>query len=124
MKQKHISYGFLLEMIWVCAFFLICSSIFVLSFARAEKLSRDADTLNQAVLAASNAMEETFAGLDNTEERNSTDTFTLKISTTEAEQLLSASIQVLDRKDGSVLYTLEGTHFVSATQENEKPGGM
>ena len=62
MKRERTSYAFLLEMIWVCAFFLICASIFVMAFAKAEQLSRQADVLNQAVQATSNVMEEVLAG--------------------------------------------------------------
>jgi hypothetical protein len=61
MKRERTSYAFLLEMIWVCAFFLICASIFVMAFAKAEQLSRQADVLNQAVQATSNVMEEVLA---------------------------------------------------------------
>ena len=65
MKKERTSYAFLMEMIWVCAFFLICACIFVLVFMKAEQLSRQAEVLNQAVQAASNAMEEAFAKFQN-----------------------------------------------------------
>lgn len=119
MKQKRTSFGFLMEMIWVCGFFLVSACIFVLVFAKAESLSRRADLLNQAVLAASNAMEETFAdaeaGTDvgsqtrkDRSEQYSTDDFRLEIAASEEDGLLSVTVQVLDRSDGSVLYSLSG----------------
>ena len=43
MKRERPSYAFLMEMIWVCAFFLICACIFVLAFVKAERLSHNAE---------------------------------------------------------------------------------
>lgn len=63
-KRERTSYAFLMEMMWVCAFFLICACIFVLAFAKAEQMSRKAETLNKATLAAENAMEEIYAAFD------------------------------------------------------------
>lgn len=63
-KRERTSYAFLMEMMWVCAFFLICACIFVLAFAKAEQMSRKAETLNKATLAAGNAMEEIYAAFD------------------------------------------------------------
>ena len=63
-KRERPSYAFLMEMMWVCAFFLICACIFVLAFAKAEQMSRKAETLNKATLAAGNAMEEIYAAFD------------------------------------------------------------
>lgn len=63
-KRQRPSYAFLMEMMWVCAFFLICACIFVLAFAKAEQMSRKAETLNKATLAASNAMEDVYAAFD------------------------------------------------------------
>ena len=119
MKQKRSSFGFLMEMIWVSGFFLISACIFVLVFAKSEALSRRAELLNQAVLAASSAMEETFAdaeaGTDDgsqtrkdRSEQYSTDDFRLEIAASEEDGLLSVTVQVLDRSDGSVLYSLSG----------------
>lgn len=120
MKQKRSSFGFLMEMIWVSGFFLISACIFVLVFAKSEALSRRAELLNQAVLAASNAMEETFADAEermleegshdrkNPADEFSTDEFLVEITASEEDDLLSVTVQVLDREDGSVLYTLSG----------------
>ena len=120
MKQKRSSFGFLMEMIWVSGFFLISACIFVLVFAKSEALSRRAELLNQAVLAASSAMEETFADAEermreegshdrkNPADKFSTDEFLVEITASEEDDLLSVTVQVLDREDGSVLYTLSG----------------
>lgn len=129
MKTQRTSYGFLMEMLWVCAFFLISACIFVLAFAKSEQMSRDAEVLNQAVLAASNAMEETFALYDggNTEapaSAYSTGDFSLRIDTNLKDQLLQVTVQAVSFRDGSVIYALEGSHFLpeSAIQKTEQGG--
>lgn len=113
MKRKRISYAFLMEMIWVCAFFLICACLFVLAFVKAEQLSRRAEVLNQTVQAASNAMEETFAeGAAADTGAYATEDYTLTIEAAEDDGLLSVTVQAIDAQDGSVLYTLTGAHAV------------
>lgn len=107
MKQKRTSFGFLMEMIWVSGFFLICACIFVLVFAKAESLSRRADLLNRAVQAASSAMEETFS-LDTPADTLSTDDFRLTITASEENGILFVTVQVFDRSDDSILYSLSG----------------
>ena len=111
MKKERTSYAFLMEMIWVCAFFLICACIFVLVFMKAEQLSRQAEVLNQAVQAASNAMEEAFAkdGMVDTD-LYETENYTLSIKTDIDNGLLSVMVQVIDSENGQVLYTLSGSH--------------
>lgn len=125
MKTRRTSYGFLMEMLWVCAFFLISACIFVLAFAKSEQMSRDADTLNQAVLAASNAMEETFAlyesGTDDAYSSRdievlaadySSGEFSLRIETALEDSLLQVTVRAVSKRDGSEIYTLEGSHFL------------
>lgn len=114
MKRERTAYAFLMEMIWVCAFFLICACIFVMAFAKAEQMSRGADLLNQAVQAASNAMEETFAlGEAADEAEFSTTDFIVNIETSYDDGLMNVTVQVMDNHDGSVIYTLTGAHAVS-----------
>lgn len=114
MKRERTSYAFLMEMIWVCAFFLICACIFVMAFAKAERMSRGADLLNQAVQAASNAMEETFALGEAADEADfSTEDFTVQIETSSDDGLMNVTVQVMDANDGSVIYTLTGAHAIS-----------
>ncbi len=55
---------FLMEMILVTGFFIICASICVLVFARANRLSQRASDINQAVLEAQTLAEEMKAGLE------------------------------------------------------------
>ena len=57
MNKKQHSGVFMMEMIMVVFFFIICASICILVFVRADKMSRRADDLNQAVLAAQSAAE-------------------------------------------------------------------
>jgi len=111
MKRKQTSYAFLMEMIWVCAFFLVCSCIFILAFVKADRMSHQADVLNQAVLAASNAMEQTFSAetsIDLTP--YTTEDYRLTMETFEDNGLLSVTIHVLDVQSDHVIYTLTGAH--------------
>lgn len=63
-KRRAGSGPFLMEMILVTGFFVICASICVLVFARANRLSRQAGDINRAVLEAQTLAEEMKAGLD------------------------------------------------------------
>lgn len=164
MKPQRTSYAFLMEMLWVCAFFLISACIFVLSFAKAEHLSREAETLNQAVQAVSNAMEDTMAGYYSPEAAVAGNPgpeaaisgnpgpeaavagnpgpgaaisgspgpeaaisgnpgpypgaaygagdFTLTIETSLENSILTAAIEAVSTRDGSVIYRLEGSRFL------------
>ncbi len=136
-KRERTSYAFLMEMMWVCAFFLICACIFVLAFARAEQMSRKAETLNKATLAASNAMEEIYAAFDDAVSEAgfdaaaggqtgfpaeadrigaacSSDTYTLKITTSMEDSLLTVVIEATDTRDGEILCTLNGARAAAA----------
>ena len=114
MKRKRTSYAFLLEMIWVCAFFLICSSIFVMAFAKAERISRQADVLNQAVQATSNVMEEILAEFPSeTDQLNmiptayATDDFSIALDYSSENGLAFFTVTALDPDDGTVIYSLQ-----------------
>ena len=130
-KRERPSYAFLMEMMWVCAFFLICACIFVLAFAKAEQMSRKAETLNKATLAAGNAMEEIYAAFDdavsaagfddvaggqtefaaeveNIRNIYSSETFTLDVTTDMEDGLLTVVVHATDARDGEVLCTLNG----------------
>lgn len=122
MKPQRTSYAFLTEMLWVCAFFLISACIFVLSFAKAERLSREAETLNQAVQAVSNAMEDTMAGLDPGAAYGTGD-FTLAIETSLENSILTAAIEAVSARDGSVIYRLEGSRFLPEAEGNSAGEG-
>ena len=52
--KKSGSGIFLMEMIMVCGFFLLCAAVCVRAFVQADSLSRMAREKNQAVLAAQN----------------------------------------------------------------------
>lgn len=119
MKRERTSYAFLLEMIWVCAFFLICASIFVMAFAKAEQVSRQADVLNQAVQAASNVMEEVIAvfpeeqaQLDAIPAAYSTDDFSLELHCSTEDGLARFTVTALQPEDGTVIYALQGAKAI------------
>ena len=114
MKRKRTSYAFLLEMIWVCAFFLICASIFVMAFAKAEQVSRQADVLNQAVQASSNVMEEVLAEFPSEENRletisnaYTTEDFIIELQCSSEDGLAFFTVTALDPKNGTVIYSLQ-----------------
>lgn len=131
MKPQRTSYAFLMEMLWVCAFFLIGACIFVLSFAKAERLSQDAETLNQAVQAVSNAMEDTMAGDYGPKDTMSSDPglevaaayktgdFTITIETSLENSILTAAIEAVSTRDGSLIYRLEGSRFLPEAGGNK-----
>ena len=115
MKRERTSYAFLLEMIWVCAFFLICASIFVMAFAKAEQLSRQADVLNQAVQAASNVMEEVLAVYPDDPEQleiissaYATEEFSIELDHSFEDGLVFFTITAVNTEDGTILYSLQG----------------
>lgn len=64
MNKKRTSYAFLMEMLWVCGFFALAACIFVFAFVKADRLSKSAENLNHAVLAAENSIETVFSGYD------------------------------------------------------------
>lgn len=114
MKRERTSYAFLLEMIWVCAFFLICSSIFVMAFAKAEQLSRQADVLNQAVQATSNVMEEVLAifpedpeQLEKIPSAYATEDFSIELSHSFEDGLAFFTITAINKADDTILYSLQ-----------------
>ena len=115
MKRERTSYAFLLEMIWVCAFFLICASIFVMAFAKAEQLSRQADVLNQAVQATSNVMEEVLAVYPDDPEQlemipsvYATEEFSIELDHSFEDGLAFFTITAVNTKDSTILYSLQG----------------
>lgn len=61
MNHRRTSFAFLMEMLWVCGFFILSSCVFILAFVKADQLSRRASNLNQAVVAVENAVESTFS---------------------------------------------------------------
>lgn len=68
MNRKQHSGVFMMEMIMVVFFFILCASICILVFVRADRMSRQADDLNQGVLAAQSVAEvwkaESLTGLE------------------------------------------------------------
>lgn len=131
MKRERTSYAFLLEMIWVCAFFLICASIFVMAFAKAEQVSRQADVLNQAVQASSNVMEEALAVFETSDPeaweadasprfpeeharlgeipgKYFTDDFTIELYYFIENGLVTVTVRAITPVEQSVIYTLTG----------------
>ena len=52
MSRKQHSGIFMMEMIIVVFFFILCSSVCILVFVKGDRMSRDAADLNQSVLIA------------------------------------------------------------------------
>ena len=145
-RNKRPSYAFLMEMLWVCGFFAIAACIFVMAFAKADSMSRKAQDLNEAVMAAEQEMEQTFLS-----EREGTwsvcldqpgslfpkirtdaclvqtDRFrrnyaVLRVTSQADGRLLNVSIQVDAHVSESIqetIYTLEGSHM-TGREEGER----
>lgn len=131
-RNKRPSYAFLMEMLWVCGFFAIAACIFVMAFAKADSMSRKAQDLNEAVMAAEQEMEQTFLS-----EREGTWSVCLagnaqnrvgflrkrSVCTRQADgRLLNVSIQVDAHVSESIqetIYTLEGSHM-TGREEGER----
>ena len=134
-RRERTSYAFLMEMMWVCAFFLVCSCIFVMAFAKAEQMSRKADAINRAVQASSNALEDIYAAFsfstaasDAESDWNaavseavaasaqaySTADFTLRITTELSDRLLTVTVAATDTRDGEELCSMTGARAASA----------
>lgn len=130
MRPKHTSVAFLMEMLWVCGFFIIAACIFLIAFVKADQMSLRAQNLNQAVLYTENALEETFVSYppqakDREEIRYlyydknwkptvqdaSVADFVIKVSTSFEEQLLRASAEAFNR-DGDSIYMLNGARYL------------
>lgn len=134
MKTKHTSYAFLMEMMWVCAFFLISACIFVLVFAKSERISRDAEILNRAVQAASNAMEDTFALYEETMDSPAaddtvrdlamsygTEEYDMEIEHRAESSFLSVTVKIISKQDHSEIYSLTGSRFLAGISDSAKP---
>lgn len=61
-KSGSGSGPFLMEMLIVAGFFIVCASICILVFVKADNISRDARDMNQAVLKAQSLAESLKAG--------------------------------------------------------------
>ena len=57
MSRKQHSGIFMMEMIMVVFFFILCASICILVFVKADRMSREAADLNQSVLIAQSVAE-------------------------------------------------------------------
>ena len=57
MSRKQHSGIFMMEMIIVVFFFILCSSVCILVFVKGDRMSRDAADLNQSVLIAQSVAE-------------------------------------------------------------------
>ena len=121
-RKERTSYAFLMEMVCVCAFFLICACIFVMTFAKAEQVSRRASALSQATQAASNAIEEMYFAYDTADnnineillqeserlmKKYSTNEYTVNISYEGDETFMRVTVQTLD-KNKKELITING----------------
>lgn len=138
-RNKRPSYAFLMEMLWVCGFFAIAACIFVMAFAKADSMSRKAQDLNEAVMAAEQEMEQTFLSeregtwsvcldqawkpvsqepdsrLPGTDGPFPKETYAVLRVTSQADGgLLNVSIQVdahVSEPIQETIYTLEGSHM-------------
>ena len=144
-KSGSGSGPFLMEMLAVVGFFIICASICVSVFAGADRLSRKADNLNHAVLAAQSLMEELKAGKTQEELQTVWDKDWKAYTPEEAAQsdaALAYEAEITVKMDGpvkkirvdvterdsrktddAVIYSLEGSQYEMGQQEEIRNGG-
>ena len=145
MRQKRTSYAFLMEMLWVCGFFALSACIFVLAFVKAEQLSRKAEDLNHAVLAAQNCLESVYSAYDSgitgqdgigctvsfydkawapAEISPGDAAYTVTVSYREEKGLLHLTAEAA-KENGEVIFTLEGAkNLTSIVKKPVGPGSV
>ena len=117
-KQNSGSGIFLMEMIVVVFFFIICAAVCMLAFAKADHMSRLAADRNQAVLAAQCMAEvwklEGMDGLEELEARLAAECpeFQNEIQMTSDENgLEQLHIMITRSRDGEMLFALETSRY-------------
>ena len=116
-----------MEMLAVVGFFIVCASICVSVFAGADRLSRKADDLNHAVLAAQSLMEELKSGKREEElqtvwdkdwkaytQREAVLAYEAEITVEMDDSMKQIRVDVTKRDketDGTVIYSLEGSQY-------------
>lgn len=130
MQHKHTSFAFLMEMLWVCGFFILAACIFLLVFVKADRMSRGASNLNQAVLAAENAVEDVFAEYSGAEAKSGEEQlyfdrswnplangegaeFFITVQTVFSDGFLHVTATAA-AQNGAEIYKLEGGRFIPA----------
>lgn len=112
-----------MEMLAVVGFFIVCASICVSVFAGADRLSRKADDLNHAVLAAQSLMEELQTVWDKdwkaytqreAAESGAVLAYEAEITVEMDDFMKQIRVDVTKRDketDGTVIYSLEGSQY-------------
>lgn len=129
-KSGSGSGPFLMEMLAVVGFFILCASICVTVFAKADQISREARDLNQAVLKAQSLAEEMKAGAVELDKGDVSAFWDKNWEETDKEQdkaytghavritnedgMEHVSISIQDTK-GKVIYQLEMEHYVGVS---------
>lgn len=133
MKRNHSAGLFLMEIIVVILFFSVCAGICIQAFAKADSMSREASSLNHAVVRAESAAEEirAAAGTGNAEDyRRFWDTgwretqdekaaaYRMEVTLTDdGAGMEQAEISVL-KQDGTELYALSVRHYLGQAEED------
>ncbi|MGN0158735.1 MAG: hypothetical protein ACI39W_06310 [Brotaphodocola sp.] len=122
-KNSSGSGVFLMEMIMVVGFFLICTSVCMLAFAKANYLSQLAQDRNQAVLKAESMAEiwklKGMDGLERDLEDPSSELQTKMLVVLDENGLETATITITRRTAQEVLFILKTSRYVP----HEDPGG-
>ena len=124
------SYAFLMEMLWVCGFFVLCSGIFVSLFIKANSLSTQSKDLNYAITLAQSKIETAFSnGRDAHDDleyytanwqltTNENTNCYAKVSTTCTieKDLLTVSVVITQVEKQEPIYTLTGSHYLLSSE--------
>ncbi|HCO29474.1 MAG TPA: hypothetical protein DIT54_08750 [Lachnospiraceae bacterium] len=125
-QQRH-SYAFLMEMLWVCGFFVICVGVFALLFVKADQISTNAEDLSYAIALSQNKIETAFTELkhptgNEIEYYNSNWQPTTKddddryatVTTTYSkdQDILTVSVVITQIGETEPIYELTGSHYL------------
>ena len=127
-KQRP-SYAFLMEMLWVCGFFVLCAGIFVLLFVKADQVSTHAEDLSHAIAIAQSNIETAFVEEPlHTQEieyytsdwqpttKDDSNCYATVTTTYETnQQLLTVSVVINQVGQSDPLYELTGSHYLPSS---------
>lgn len=124
------SYAFLMEMLWVCGFFALCSSIFVSLFIKANQISTESKDLNYAITLSQSKIETAFANGINTQDeieyytsdwqltaKENQDCYaSVSTTCTTENNLLTVSVVITQIGKQEPIYELTGSHYLSSSE--------
>lgn len=126
-QHQRPSYAFLMEMLWVCGFFVICSGIFASLFVKANHISTESENLNYAITLAQSKLESAFSKGYNAKDetiyytsnwepttKNSPICYAVVTTTCNTQNdLLTVSVVIKQKGSKETIYELTGSHYLA-----------